>query len=178
MEGPIFQELCSPADANCCSVFACGFNWIVHLCHCADYFALINTCRAAATTASLQPIWDKLWTWVLLRQLETGRLTWMFPTIFIPNSPPKSLVKTQKRLEALGAPPRICKACQDRRSVPKPREEEWFLVGIACTASSTHPTIALGNFPQTLHGKHLILLRQKLHQGLFPIFKVEGGPTC
>lgn len=54
MEGPIFQELCSPADANCCSVFACGFNWIVHLCYCADYFALINTCRAAATTASLQ----------------------------------------------------------------------------------------------------------------------------
>lgn len=53
---PIFQELCSPADANCCSVFAYGFNWIVHLCHCADYFALINTCRAAATTASLQPI--------------------------------------------------------------------------------------------------------------------------
>lgn len=121
---PIFQELCSPADANCCSVFAHGFNWMVHLCHCADYFALINTCRAAATTASLQPIWNKLWTWVLLRQLETARLTWMFPTIFIPNSPPNPWLKPKKEWKRWVHHPgsarlvRIAEAClsQGRKS--------------------------------------------------------------
>ena len=56
MEGQSFKSYVLLRILNCCSVFAYGFNWIVHLCHCADYFALINTCRAAATTASLQPI--------------------------------------------------------------------------------------------------------------------------
>lgn len=70
-----------------------------------------------------------------------------FQQFSFPTQPQILGFNPKTRMEALGAPPRICKACQDRRSVPKPREEEWFLVRIGCTASSTYHHLIARNAP-------------------------------
>lgn len=145
---PIFQELCSPADANCCSVFADGFNWIVHLCHCADYFALINTLSCCSHNSKLATNLRQAVNLSFAAATRNWKAHMDVSNNFHSQLTPKILGFNPKtRMEALGAPPRICKACQDRRSVPKPREEEWFLVRIGCTASSTHHHLIARNAP-------------------------------